>query len=780
MVAAEKFRTVDTVFSKTIFVADGFAIFKTNDGFSAKGNIIDAPETLIDTPILLLGEWDTYKGQRTFAFRSYQIQENQIYFFLTRMVGNIPASTAREIVAAVGDRLPEIMETSPDSLAKFKGIGPKKLIRIKAKWESFKHVRRLGEILLPYGITNNLILRIHEHFGDKAVDVTMQDTYRLTEVRGVGFKTADEVAIKLGVPHNDPRRLAACALYCLTEKMAGEGNTAITVEDLEKSISEEIASDGLGGDIASSHADITRIIGALIEADKIAVVIGKYPDKDAYLTLPWLLRMEKRIMELCKLRRNGQATKDIETWIVAYEKRFGRPLGDQQRQAVRIANTLPAIVAVSGYAGTGKTTTSRAILELYTEIYPRDSVFCCALSGVAANRVQNQSGFPGATIHSLLGYKGGSDWTFNASNKLACKVVLLDEASMDDSELMFRLLSAIDFEGGSHLIILGDPAQLPPVGAGAPFADMLAFNLVPHVVLDKIYRQSEDKVITTFAASVRHGEVPPGYRNHYADFKFIEKSIPDYWQLRKTLPESEMKDLREKNNNEIRESILAIAQRRKSHMDGYYEAQSTLAYLLDFQVLSPIKDGAAGVRSLNQGLQEVLNPPTGGPEMKVGERRFRTRDKIVHLINKNLMVVPVEHYENYLFEGDDVLVERRVYNGQFGALTLVDGEGDDMELHVLFPSEGYVAIYPRTDVSNYVIDLAYCLSVHKSQGSEFAHVVMPVTLSHYNMLDPKLLYTAMTRAKNALVMVGQPYAFELGCKKMSRSERKTCIKLLAA
>lgn len=773
--------SVETVFKRIVYQSGDFVIFGTNDGLSAKGHSLEDPTSLLNIPLLLLGNWESYKGKRSFEFSSYLVQENQIYFFLTKMVKNIPTKTARAIAAQMSEEeLEQVMADNPTQLLQFKGIGPKKVTKIKQKWDEFSQVRKLGKVLLPYGVSNNLILRIHDHFEGDAVRIAANDPYRLTEVRGIGFKTADDVALKLGVHPKDPKRVTACVLYCMEEKIAGDGHTVSTLDNLIDKVQDEIREDAIEG-LPSARHDIQVLIGDLVSSKKLVVVKGTYPDGACWLALPWYFVYESVISELAALATTSKVTvvPDIEEWLAAYELKTNRVLGAQQRNAVRLANTLPPVMAISGFAGTGKTTTSRAILELLAIKYGPESIVCCSLAGVAANRAKIQSGFPGMTAHSLLEYNG----TFqrNAENPLEAQVVLLDEASMMPSELTYRVMSAINFTEGAMLILMGDPAQLPPVGAGAPFTDLLQYQLIPNVVLDKIYRQSEDEAIATFAASVRKGKVPDNYANSgWADFKFVDKSIPNYWKLKNTLPEKELKEVREANNRDIKDVILKAVAKHKDAIKAFYSKGELLDMQSRVQVLSPIKDGDVGVTLLNKDIQEVLNPLESRSQLVAGSRYFREMDKVVHLRNKNMNVIPLLDYTQANGVLDDVVsTVTRVFNGQLGIIVKVVGDGPSVdEVHVCYPNENYVVVYSKADITSYVLDLAYCLSVHKSQGSEFSYVYMPVTLSHFIMLNPKLLYTGMTRAKKGLALIGQKYAFEMACKQKADSTRKTVLSLL--
>ena len=697
--------SVDGTVERLLYTGDSFAIFTCKEGFSVKGSLLDDPEALIGTEVTFLGKWGKpfiNKKQQTiksFQFSSYQIRENQTVFFLTKMVkAGITKQVALKIAKEIPD-LGEVLENNPKRLEIYSGIGPKKIAKIAAKWKEFKHVKRLGELLLPYGITNNMILKIYNFYGENAESDVVEDTYGLTEIRGIGFKKADEIALRLGVAEDDPRRIKACLMYCMIERVGGEGNTATTLKDLLAFLIDEI-----GGEGGSTHARLKSlaldVLTHLLDENELAVVTGDFPQDSCYLATSWNLNYERTIKEACDLRSDGRRlVEDIDGWIARYERsvtdelrlegRIGPEeefrLGDQQRNAVVIANSLPAILLITGYAGTGKTATSRAILELYAEKFGRDSITGCALAGIAANRLQQQSGFESGTIHSTLGYKNG-EWSYNRNNPLEAKVVLLDEGGMADSELTYRLMSAVNFKAGGHMIILGDDAQLDPVGAGQPFSDMIHLGLVACVKLDKIYRSDEEAVTTLFAADVRRGVVPSGLMGqHYKDFRFVERSIPDYWRKKKSLTETEMRGEREANNRDIREEILRLAIDKRDEMLDLYNGKKLREYLTFFQVLSPVHGNDLGVQTLNRALQAVLNPPSGFPELEVGGRCFRLRDKLVHLENQKMDVVPMGRYREWLEGRCDAEIEVRVMNGQLGVVVKVDpGQKDDPKVHVCY------------------------------------------------------------------------------------------------
>ena len=782
--AEEVIDSIDVKLNSLVWAsADGFAIYAANDEQFVKGKVLEPPGSLVGASMTLFGKWETHaKYGRQFTFASYVVNEDQIVYFLRRIVRGVPQSAAQAIAAQFGDKLWEMLDGDLTPLLKIPGIKERKLEAIKRGWDENRHLLELGKVLAPYGISTHMIRSVYQEFGDKSVEVIKENPYRLAEIRGIGFRKADEVARKLGVGEDSPERLEACMEYCMQEDMAGNGHSAITIQTLVDAAQAALAVEGRP---PIPRARMVLAIDDLIKSGKAAPVMPDAPTYPALadplhagiaITSPSLYYMENIIHALAAAKRfaGSPIEGDIDAWIADYEARHGKKFGDQQKEAIRLANKLPGVFSISGYAGTGKTTTSKAILDLLSRHFGKDEIVCCALSGIAANRVKSQSGYPAGTIHSVLGYGGPGNWKYNHQNKLDKRVILLDEGSMCDSEMTYRLMSAIDFDR-SILIILGDPAQLPPVGAGSPYSDLLASGAIPNVTLTKIYRQSEDKVITVFANSVRNCE-PPKIDRDYSDLMFVDRSISDYQTLKRNLPEKELSALREQNNLEIADDVVSRAVDAWAGVIDMRKQSDYWGAITRFQVVTPIRKGPLGVDELNRRIQEAVNP--SGDELQIGPKTLRKGDKIVHLKNRNMQVVKSADYRAYLSGNEDRVEETRVFNGQLGMLVAVRQETE--EAHVYYPIEGYIGIYDMDSLVSGVVDLGYALSVHKTQGSEFHTVVFPVTLSHYVMLSPKLIYTAMTRAKESLVIVGQKYAFELGCRREVGANRDTCLSRWAA
>ena len=767
---------IETVLDRAVFFDEesSFAIFRSPDGFGVKGNVIDLPEHLIGVKISFTGDFSTSKYGKEFNFTDYKIIEGELFFFLSKIAKGIKRSIALEISNKYADSFEEVIVNSPQELLSIKGIGAKKLANLIHAWDESKDLKKLSGKLSPFGITSNLIVKIYRHFGTEANTIIDTNPYRLTEIRGIGFKKADEVAHKIGLTFNDPRRAEACLLFCIGEYMIGSGHTIISESELFTQFLKESTIEDLAESLMSRD-DYEVALSKLLRTDKIVSIDGGfYSLKSIYDAEISALS----IIHSASSRQGQPILEDVSKYIQAYEDFFKIQFGEKQRSSIAMAASNKKIFSLTGYAGTGKTSVSKAILKMYEDKYGRDVIACCALSGIAANRVKKQSGYASSTIYTLLGFdpsKGG--FSHDENNKLEQLVILLDEASMVDVKTFDALLRAIDFNR-SNLILIGDPAQLPPVGAGELFSDILSLGMVDNVTLDKIYRQGEGKVITTFAQDVRNGVVPD-LRYAYEDFEFVDISIPGYWELKNTLKPKEVAELNEQNHHKIIDFIIAEARAAIPHIQNAYRRDAWEG-LTRFQIIVPMKNGAIGTKNLNLILQDVINPKRN-PEKDIlvtlgSGREFRMRDKVIHLQNKKMVCVGADEFKLALLEGREFdTFETKIFNGQIGVL--FKGNIEEDEQYVYYPNEGFIGIYSKGDFAGNIIDLAYALTGHKTQGSEFHEVILPIVNAHWMMLNNKLLYTQMTRAKEKLLIVGEKYAFSSGCKRSSETIRNTIAKL---
>ena len=417
-------------------------------------------------------------------------------------------------------------------------------------------------------------------------------------------------------------------------------------------------------------------------------------------------------------------------------------------------------VSVVGESGSGKSTLARIILNLLLENYcERKQITCCAFTGMAAARVRKLSGFQAYTIHSLLKYQGDNRFEFNRDKPLPYKVILLDEAGMVNLQLFYRLVLAISED--TLLILVGDPAQLPPIGAGNVFGDLLHKSFLKHVSLTRIYRQDEESVLVYFANIIRTGKMPPDYKKSYRDFTFISQDIPNYFALRKSLSEQEMKQVREDNNEKIQQQILDLARQATRELEHP---------AWDFQVLTPLKKGLLGTEALNIALQDIFNHQGKNPVSRYGAI-FREGDKVVHLQNKDMECA---YYRSGLNPSQSTDWRRqRIFNGFVGIIKEIDLNNE--LFYVVYP--GPLVVRYNFDHIRDIIDLAYCLTVHKAQGSQYKYVAIPLSNSHFMMLNNKWFYTAITRAEKKVFLVGQEYAFKRACTNIDTAERMTFLKV---
>ena len=429
-------------------------------------------------------------------------------------------------------------------------------------------------------------------------------------------------------------------------------------------------------------------------------------------------------------------------------------LGEQQREAVEIINKGAGILFLVGYAGTGKSTTSRTILNL---LHVRHfEIMTCALSGIASQRIADTTGFPSSTIQSLLvRYEDRDEFPFS--------VLLIDEASMINSSLFARLISKVKKE--CVLIIVGDDAQLPPIGAGNVLSDCLTLAIAPIVKLTRIYRQSEEQAITFIANDIRQAIVPQ-YHQKYDDFEFLDVSILNYYAVKNSLSQSEFSALREENSAHILATIMHEVVKVIEKARLRLKNKEIASYLNYFQVITPMKGGTLGTDNLNKVLQEYFNP---NPKkfVRKGGTEFRLMDKVVHTKNENMTSWSTEGFK----EREDS-AERRVFNGMSGLLFRIDE--DEEQAYVYYPNEDMVVLYEYEQLKSHLM-LSYALTIHKVQGMEYDIVVIPITFSHYIMHNTKLIYTAITRAKHRCILVGEGSAFESACRRVDVTKRDTVL-----
>lgn len=620
------------------------------------------------------------------------------------LVRGIGPSLAKEIVARFGDESLDILQFEPNRLIEIPGIGPKRAKMIAESFAQHSGMREAMVFLQSYGISPSLSMKIYKQYGERSQAVIRENPYRLVEdIDGVGFQTADRIAAALGMRPDSEGRLRAGCCYMLSEAAQANGHTCLPRDTL-----------------VYGAAKLLGVSEELIEAALQALLIdqaliARNLEEFQAIYLPRTFRAEvetaRRLLELHEalpFQRDELLSGRIEAW----QRQTRITLSREQIRAVRAAVT-EGVSVITGGPGTGKTTIIRCILALLDD---GDDVQLAAPTGRAAKRMSEATGREAKTLHRLLEY-GGEDNTFakNADNPIEADVVIIDEMSMVDIFLMRGFLRALT--PGTRLILVGDADQLPSVGAGNVLGDILRSDMLPFVRLSEIYRQDASSMIVVNAHRINHGEMP-----------HLNSRGGDFFLERHEMPTT---------------AAEAIADLATHRLAGFLHVDA----LRDVQVLSPAKKGECGVFALNRLLQQRFNPKREGvPERVWGETVFRVGDKVMQIRN-NYQLMWSKRLSGITEEGQGA------FNGDMGIVLAIDDE--ERTLTVRFDDERE-ATYEDAQLDE--LELAYCISVHKSQGSEFPAVVIPVVGGPPMLLTRNLFYTAVTRARRAVVLVGREAA----------------------
>lgn len=623
-------------------------------------------------------------------------------FLASGIIKGVGPKTARSIVAKFGVDALEVIEKSPEKLVQVEGIGEKKAADIADSFKEHKEFAEISVFFQEYGIGASEALKIYKFYGSDAVEVVKENPYRVIEdVEGIGFKKADDMARKLGISESDPFRIQSGVVYTLSYFMA-EGNTYLPKEELKEKAS---------GLLGVSREEIDEaIVGLAFEGRVHLVKIDEV--ESVYLQAAFFAEQDvaKRIKALSDAY-SDDLNVDIDGKIKKMEAMSGLELSDSQRAAVRNSLT-GGVTVVTGGPGTGKTTIINTIIGVLEESGLK--VLVAAPTGRAAKRITETSGHLASTVHRMLGfyYSEESDEMVFAKNEedpLDAGCVIVDEASMLDIFLMQALLKAI--KAGTRLILVGDVDQLPSVGPGRVLGDIIDSEYVFTAKLTEIFRQAQESMIVVNAHRINRGEYP-----------YCNEKDKDFFLLNKSREE------------DILFTIKELLTRR---LPDYYGVNP----LTDIQVITPMKKRTLGTENLNAVLQEVLNPAKpSSVERKHGDKVFRTGDKVMQIKN------------NYQIEWQrlsDSLEGEGVFNGDIGYIKSIDKEYGQMT--VVFDEDKYVT-YDFSQLDE--LELAYAITVHKSQGSEYPIVIMPMSWFPPMLANRNLLYTALTRGKEVVVVVG--------------------------
>ncbi|QKE28525.1 helicase, RecD/TraA family (non-RecBCD) [Arcobacter acticola] len=708
-------------------------------------------EKIVGEEVILKGNWTTHKKYGVqFEFDTLELKEAEIFFFLTKIVKGVGKKFAHELLEKyTEEELVEILNEKPQELLDFKGIKEKKLQTIVSSWQKFKHLRELGSFLAKFGVTSNLITKIYASLGeiDNLIEKIKANPYILINIKGIGFKRADEIAKSLGIDPRSEFRIMACLNYTLREFCDNNGNSSIDKFHLYKLLDDSLR---FHNEELLYEQAISKM---LVDEDLFVTSENRY-------SLSMLYYAEKRILEFFQRRKDEKNRKIIATfdeYLIKKQETLGFELSPEQKKAVELINNGDKTLFLIGYAGTGKSTSSRAILELLEETMSYDDIMTIALSGIASQRIADTTGYNSSTIQSLLMKHKEKDF-------FPYKAILLDEASMVNSVTFYQIISKIDDD--TIFIIVGDDGQLPAIGAGNVLADSIKFELAPICKLTKIYRQSENQAIAVIANDIRKGEVP-AFKEDYEDFKFIDVSISNYYSQKNSVSSNDFADLRGENSEYILNNILNIS---SGYIEKYYEyikKKKISKALILFQVITPMKAGLLGVDNLNIQLQKLFNH-TKGKAFTSKVYEYKLTDKVIHIKNENMKAQTMSMYKSASTD----FLERRVYNGQLGLIIKLDF--DEEKCIVLYPNDDMVVFYDFDNVHS-LLSLAYCLTIHKTQGMEYENALIPMSFSHYIMHNTKLLYTAITRAKKMCFIVGEEEAFKSACKKLEITIRESVI-----
>lgn len=666
----------------------------------------------------LEGEWEVDKkyGEqfRVHSFRSRAPASAQAMekYLASGLIKGVGPFLAKNLVRKFGVNTLQVIEQTPKKLLKVKGIGR---VRTKLIHQAVMENREIRELMLfmqGHYLPASLAVKAYKEYGEKALPVIKEDPYRLADdIFGVGFKTADRVALSLGLPTDSVSRAEAALVYILGQ-LAGEGHVYCPQEELVAKVSEL-----LGVDISLPET----AINLLAQPGRDKIVIEKLPsgERAVYrLPLYWAeVNVARRLLHLLHFPHLIKPPEDLDGAIAEAEAGQGISLSATQRQALT-SMVSKKIVIITGGPGTGKTTLVKTFLAIAQKM--GRLVLLAAPTGRAAKKLSETTGQEAKTIHRLLEYAPvAGRFKRDERNLLRGDVILVDEASMVDLILMNNLIKAIPVH--ASLVLVGDVDQLPSVGPGNVLRELIASGQIPVVRLTEIFRQSKESLIVTNAHRINNGQLPwqPREQDESADFFFIEKEEPE----------------------EILELIKRLITKRIPERFGFDPID-------DIQAISPMHRGLVGAHNLNLELKKCLNP--GGVELPFGNRTLREGDKVMQLRN------------NY---------ELDIFNGDIGRVQRIDRE--EQKVTVKFYDR--LASIEFRDLDD--LTLAYTITVHKSQGSEYPAVIMPLITQHYMMLQRNLVYTALTRAKKLMVIIGTKKALAMAIKNDMIERRFTNLKL---
>ncbi|MBS2969806.1 ATP-dependent RecD-like DNA helicase [Metabacillus sp. KIGAM252] len=656
-------------------------------------------------------------------------EEGIIQYLSSDLFKGIGKKTAEIIVGQLGTAAISKIMQDPSVLHKIPKVNKEKADILAQTLKQHQGLEQIMISLSQFGFGPQLSMKIYQQYQDQTLEKIQENPFQLVkDVEGIGFGKADELAHHLGISGNSPERINAACLYTIEQSSSQEGHVYLTEDQLIEKTRQLLTASNKG---QVSTENISAQIAALAESKQLIADEGR-------IYFPILYYSEKKVAEHIQQILEQTEYDDLfpeSEFLLSLgnlEERMKVTYAPSQKEAIQRALMTPMLLLTGG-PGTGKTTVIRGIVELYSDLhgcsldpgeYKKDEPFPILLvapTGRAAKRMSESTGMPAVTIHRLLGWNGSEGFDRNEDNPIEGKLLIIDEMSMVDIWLANQLFKSLPKQ--IQVVMVGDEDQLPSVGPGQVLRDLLASKEVPTVRLTDIYRQAEGSSIIELAHHIKDGKTPSDLKNPTSDRSFIKCA-----------------------SGQVKEVVRKVVENAKKK--GFTAR--------DIQVLAPMYRGPAGIDQLNILLQDIFNPASSTKrEMKFGDLIYRIGDKVLQLVNQP---------ESNVFNGDMGEIESIFYAKE-------NTEKEDM---IVVSFDGNEVTYTRSDFSQFTH--AYCCSIHKSQGSEFPIVVLPVVKSYYRMLRRNLIYTAITRSKKFLIMCGEEEAFIRGIENRDQLERQTSLK----
>ncbi len=667
-----------------------------------------------------VGSWEDHPtyGRQLSAQNCELVVEkgrNGVITYLTSNVSSIGPITAGKLYGQFGDGLIDVLESSPERLSECDFLTVKQVESLVEEWKKSSEQRSVAIFLTDLGLTSFQVRSAYTKFGGQTTSLVRANAYCLYECPGIGFPSADNAARKLGIGRDDPRRVLAMVQYCISDLSHSEGHMYVTSDQVLKH-SKRLFRNGLDHFSHGDYIAESAYYPALGELKRAGSVVSD--GTKLYLRQDWEHEFQASVAIASFLESGPRNLGDLASILADYESSRGIELSPEQRGSFMLLAG-SRLCVISGYPGTGKTTLISAFVHLF-DVNNLD-YFLLSPTGIAAKRLSQVTGKPASTIHRALGFKSDGGWEFCSSNKFHADAVIVDEMSMVDGETFYHLVSALP--PSTILIMVGDRAQLPSVGAGFVLNALMGCPHVPHVALTKIYRQEQQSDIITIAHDMLAGRQIDTDRAPGSQFVFLNYKQGD-----------------------VVDEICVLTKLMKEKGSN-------------FQVIAPKYDGDLGVNTLNKRLREVLNP-----EFASGR------------------AAKIKHGSCDLYEGDRVMLvrndyERAIFNGDVGKVQRISLKDDQVDVRVFnwFDQESSIPRYVdkvftfKVEECKSAMNVAYACTTHKVQGQEFDYVVMPMTMQYGIMLYRNLVYTAITRAKKKVFIFGDPKAFSYA----AANERET-------